>query len=555
MKLTKPFALLGLIFLTFVSLNAQDAALSQRMKNHVVYLADDKLEGREAGTEGERLAADYLSKQFAEMGLKPAGTGGNYTQPFEFLKGRVMGMGTFCKVDGESWKMPENWAPTIYSGSGDGNWKIASVGFGIVSPEQKHDDYAAAGDVAGKALVMELGSPDGVHPHSKFKGQSDINTKLKLAMDKGAAAVIFVNNDPNLSNPETDLTKKATPYAIPVLFFPGKKSEDLNGKSLSLNLTLTEEMGNGMNVAALLDNGAKKTVVIGGHFDHLGWGESSSLHRGESAIHNGADDNASGTAMVLEIARTLKQTPEQGVNYLFLCFSGEEKGLLGSNYWVKNPTLPLADILCMINFDMVGRLNATEQTIAISGTGTSPFWEEQLGKIKAGNLKQKTSGSGVGPSDHTSFYLQNIPVLHFFTGTHEDYHKPSDDEEKVNYDGMVRVHAFVMDLIGRIENEGEMTFTKTQDAESGKAPKFSVTLGVVPDYMYSGEGMKIDGVSDGKPAQKAGLQGGDVIIQLGEIKIIDMRSYMTALSQFEKGQKTTVIFLREGKKVKKKILF
>lgn len=300
----------------------------------------------------------------------------------------------------------------------------------------------------------------------------------------------------------------------------------------------------GRNVIAFLDNKAENTVIIGAHYDHLGMGEVGSLHRGEKAIHNGADDNASGVAVMLHLATVLqaKSAPKNN-NYLFIAFSGEEEGLLGSNYFTKNPTIDLSNANYMLNMDMVGRLNE-ENVLAVYGTGTSPNWTLTLDKNTEG-LKITKNESGIGPSDHTSFYLMDIPVLHFFTGQHEDYHKPTDVVEKINVVGMELIAKYIYNIISAVDSAGKLEFTKTKN-ESDMVPEFKVTLGVVPDYLFDGEGMRIDGISEDKPAQKAGLQRGDIVKQIGELEIVDMMSYMKALSKFEKGQTVIIKIERDG---------
>ncbi|MGB5371779.1 MAG: M28 family peptidase [Flavobacteriaceae bacterium] len=298
----------------------------------------------------------------------------------------------------------------------------------------------------------------------------------------------------------------------------------------------------GTNVIGYLDNQAANTIVIGAHYDHLGMGGEGSLYREGKAIHNGADDNASGVGLLLHLADTL-QGIDKGNNYLFIAFSGEEMGLLGSNYFVKNPTIDLNKVDYMLNMDMVGRLRE-DQTLAISGTGTSPIWAQVLNAANPG-FKLVLDDSGVGPSDHTTFYLQDIPVLHFFTGQHEDYHKPSDDSGKLNYGGMQKIGSYIVAVIGELDDDPKLTFKKTKN-ESEEVPRFKVALGVVPDYLFDGKGMRIDGISEGKAAQKAGLQKGDIVIQLGDSAVVDMMSYMRALSTFEEGNSTNVIVDRQG---------
>lgn len=310
---------------------------------------------------------------------------------------------------------------------------------------------------------------------------------------------------------------------------------------------------NGKNVIGFLDNKAKQTVVIGAHFDHLGYGKEGSLYTGAPAIHNGADDNASGVAMMIYLAETLKKSKLKNNNYLFIAFSGEEKGLWGSNYFVNHPTLQLADMNYMINMDMVGRLNP-ERQLAVNGTGTSPAFEEVLTAANKSGLKLKLSASGVGPSDHTSFYLQNMPVLAFFTGQHEDYHKPSDDIHLLNFSGMRDVSAYVYRIIEGLDGKGKITFTKTKD-ESNDAPRFTVSLGVIPDYLYDGKGMRIDGVREGKPAHKADLLKGDIVLKMNDIEVADMMSYMKALATFKQGDTANLLIKRGDQEMVKQVKF
>lgn len=308
----------------------------------------------------------------------------------------------------------------------------------------------------------------------------------------------------------------------------------------------------GTNVVGFIDNQAENTVIIGAHYDHLGYGAEGSLYRGDTKqIHNGADDNASGVGVLLDLAKKLKDT-NKGNNYLFITFSGEEMGLLGSNYYAKNPTVSNDKANYMINMDMVGRLKA-DSTLAVYGVGTSPIFKQTL-KAHNDKFKLVQNESGVGPSDHTSFYNVDVPVLHFFTGQHEDYHKPSDDFDKLNYDGMSTISNYIFEVITDLNDNGKLAFRKTKN-ESEETPRFKVGLGVIPDYLYDGEGMRIDGISEDKPAQKAGLEKGDIVIKMGDSSVTDMMSYMKVLSTFKEGDKTTVVVDRNGKMVEKEIQF
>ena len=308
----------------------------------------------------------------------------------------------------------------------------------------------------------------------------------------------------------------------------------------------------GTNVLGFIDNKAQNTVIIGAHYDHLGYGAEGSLFRGKKKeIHNGADDNASGVAVLLNLAQKLKAKNTNN-NYLFITFSGEEMGLLGSNYYTKNPTIDNKKANYMINMDMVGRLKA-DSTLAVYGVGTSPIFKQTL-QAHNNRFKLVQKESGVGPSDHTSFYNSDIPVLHFFTGQHEDYHKPSDDTERLHFNGMQIISNYIFEIITDLDNNGKLPFRKTKN-ESEEVPRFKVGLGVIPDYLFDGKGMRIDGISEDKPAQKAGLQKGDIVVKLGDSTVFDMMSYMKVLATFKAGDKTNVTVDRQGKMVDAVIQF
>lgn len=305
----------------------------------------------------------------------------------------------------------------------------------------------------------------------------------------------------------------------------------------------------GKNVLAFLDNGAKQTIVIGAHYDHLGWGNhGNSLDANpKNKIHNGADDNASGVAGVLDIARYLTQNNiQEHYNYMFICFSAEESGLLGSKYFTHHPTLNIADLNFMLNMDMIGRLNDSTKLLLVYGTGTAPELNQLVFTLNR-DFRIKTDSSGIGPSDHTSFYLKNVPVLHFFTGQHSDYHKPSDDVEKINFEGEQIVLEYILSLLDTIDHLPRLQFLTTRNAEQTKS-SFKVTLGIMPDYAFEGKGLRVDGVTEGKAASKAGLKQGDIIIKLGNYSISEIQEYMKALSHFSKGETTTIEIVR-GKEV------
>lgn len=307
----------------------------------------------------------------------------------------------------------------------------------------------------------------------------------------------------------------------------------------------------GSNVVGFLDNQAEFTLVIGAHYDHLGHGESGSpLEKTgkKIVIFNGADDNASGVAGVIELARYFStNSTKENHNLLFICFSGEEDGLIGSKYYANNPTIDIASINAMLNMDMIGRLSDSSRALMVYGVGTHPGFTELLNQHNK-NFKLVLDSSGSGPSDHASFYRKNLPVLHFFTGQHSDYHKSTDDADKCNYSGSAEVLNYLAKLAEEIPGNSKLSFTPTAQKETNRGG-FKVTMGIMPDYTFDGKGLRIDGVTEGKPAQKAGLKQNDVIILLGENPIQNIRDYMGCLSKYNKGDKVPVKIIRENKEV------
>jgi hypothetical protein len=312
----------------------------------------------------------------------------------------------------------------------------------------------------------------------------------------------------------------------------------------------------GRNVVARLDRGAERTIVVGAHYDHLGYGGVGSRAPGDSLIHNGADDNASGVAALLEIARQLQASDARSHNVLFVAFSGEELGLYGSKHFVEAMPVPAEQVSYMINLDMVGRLGP-ERRLVVSGTGTSPAWSAALdAAAEATTLTLATDPSGLGASDHSSFYLEDIPAVHLFTGAHDDYHTPADDSHRIDYEGLHDVATFAVRLVEELDDDGSFPFTETDNERSGRQMAFEVSLGIMPDYVFEGEGMRIDAVTDDDgPAGRAGLQEGDVIVRLGGTDIDDIYAYMDALGQLEPGDTATVTVQRGDETIERDIRF
>jgi len=532
-----------------------DSVVIARMQADVQYLSGDSLEGREAGTPGERLAAEYIAAEFARLGLKPKGNMGSYLQAFTFQAPPVSGPGNHLQIGRSTLKTEGDFYPISLSGSGVARGTILKVEHGISAPELEHDDYARL-DATNKIVAMLIGSPDGIHPHSKFLAYHELKGRIEEAVKRGAVGVVLYNKDENTEAPSAELRAKVQPLTVPVVFLTNADHHDLliDGNPCVITADIKREERTAYNVVGLLDNGVGRSSIVGAHYDHLGWGDEGSLHRGEPAIHHGADDNASGTAVLMQLARDFRAMENTASSdHLFIAFSGEEKGLYGSNYWTKNSTYPLDSINYMINLDMVGMLDSLG-SIGINGVGTSPSWSI-VDSVQAGTLSIRSTLGGIGASDHTSFYLQDIPAIHFFTGTHENYHRPSDTWEKLNYPGMLRVTRYIEDLMQHLDARGELAFTKTDEENATATPRFKVTLGVVPDYMYSGTGMRTDGITEGKPAAAAGLRKGDVVLGMGSVEVTDMMAYMKALGQFNKGDTAPVKILRDGKEVMVDVTF
>jgi len=541
---------------TIKQVSLTDDALKANLKRHISTLASDEYQGRETGTKGEELAMNYVISLFKEAGLKPKGEKG-FVQEFPFTEGANIGKGTQLYINAKSFKLNEDFYPLQYSGNGIFIGYIVKVGYGIYAPQLNRDDYSGKMNIAKKIVVIESSSPDGNDPHGKY-GDYDLGQRVSYAVSRGATAVIFINSDTTAEDPKADFMHKYTSSTVPVIFAKGEAARMLKNDVITncvVGATIEKIEKKGHNVIGYVNNKAATTVVIGAHYDHLGMGGESSLYRGQPAIHHGADDNASGTAALIEVARYLRGKKNQSNNYLFIAFSGEEKGLLGSNYFVKHPTVDIKQVNYMINMDMVGRIKPDEPALIINGEGTSPLWKAVIDTAGMNGLRIKTSQSGIGPSDQTSFYLDSIPVLFFFSGTHSDYHKPSDVESNINYDGEVKIIHTVEQIVDNLNNKGKLPFIKTKDDSNSDTPRFKVTLGIVPDYAFEGEGLRIDGVSDGKPASKAGLQRGDIVIQLGPNKITDMTAYMKALGKFSKGETTKVKVKRGAEVIEKDVTF
>lgn len=535
-----------------------DSSLINYLKQHIYYLSSDKLNGRNTGSKGEKLSYQYLIGQYKKLGLVPKGEKG-YLQPFDFTYGKKVSGKNQLSINGMPLILNEDFYPINASANGSVKGKIVDVGFGIVAPSIGYDSYQHLADLKGSIYLIECSTPEGDSPHSKYGPFADLKTRIENAKNKGAIAVIFTNSLSNAEDLQANLDINSPTADLPVIFVKTASLKrvwrtEFNVATLATHLdklTLT-----GHNVAAFIDNGATSTVVIGAHYDHLGYGEyGNSLYRGDPAIHNGADDNASGTAGVLELARYFQNNGvKEKNNFLFMNFSGEELGLVGSKYWVQHATLDTSKINFMVNMDMIGRYNG-EKGMEISGLSTSPDAFNFIRTINFDDLKFKLGESGTGPTDHTSFYYANIPVLNFFTGTHEDYHKPSDDADKINYTAEASIVQLIASIINQLDDNAILPFSKTKETDNSDIPQFKVRLGIIPDYLYDGTGLRVDGVDEGKTASLAGIKKGDIILSIGDYLIADIMVYMKALASFQKGDTTTIIVKRGDMNVELKATF
>lgn len=524
-------------------LKKADKAIINELKASVTYLASDELEGRRTGTAGEKLAYSYLASQLERNGIQAKGENG-YLQTFEVNEGKQIMPETSLSIDGEKLEVEKDFFPFIYSPNGVVN--------AYASPAIKESDAPWFLD------INDLLKKNEDNPH--FDLADAIRTQAINTKRKGATALIVYNTGEKETELKFEGKSKVAAVEIPVIFITNDAAkkyllESTTDHKIDMKILIGDKKRSGTNVIGYLDNGAANTIVLGAHFDHLGYGEDhNSLWTGKPEIHNGADDNASGTATVLELSKLLKKSKLTNNNYLFLFFSGEELGLFGSKYFTEHPTIDLSKVNYMINLDMVGRLNEETKAITIGGFGTSPSWSNLLPE-KTNALSIKFDSSGIGPSDHTSFYLKEIPVLFFFTGTHSDYHKPGDDVEKINFVGQYRILQYIMDVLSKTNRGEKLAFLKTKEPQMGSGVRFTVSLGVMPDYTFSGSGVHIDGVIDGRIADKVGIKTGDVIIKIGDFGLTDVNEYMTALSKFKKGDSTIVTVKRGTEELVFNIVF
>ncbi|KAF0152761.1 MAG: peptidase M28 [Ignavibacteria bacterium] len=587
----KRISILLLIAVSFIW--AQDKSsnpeiTADEIKAHINYLASDAMKGRFTGSPEERLAGNYIQAQFESYGLKPA-FNGKWFQEFPFIEKVELTKNNSLNfsVEGKrkSLTLKKDFTTIGFSGKSKVSGEIFFVGYGISASKLNYDDYDGI-DVTGKIVLLMRNHPEHDSSRSEFERFSTLRNKASNAKDKGAAGLIIVNgwlpkNDDILPEPRYDgapgmkdfpvlqvsrsvvdeiLKKQGVSFAdVQKQIDDSKKPKSFLLKNANVQLVseAVEVQKIARNVGGVLEgnNPALKNeyIVIGGHYDHLGIDhlKEASMYKGaDKQIHNGADDNASGTTGVMETAEkfaSIKNELKRSI--IFLAFSGEELGILGSTYYTNNPSVEIGNITAMINLDMVGRLNE-ENNLTIIGTGTSSRWKEILNEKNSYGFKLAMSDGGSGGSDHQAFSNKSIPVLFFFSGTHSDYHKPSDDIDKINFAGQEKILKYVFDVANVIQKaEKRLDYVKVQEAAQRPTGRARVTVGSVPEFGYSGNGYKLSGTTEGSPAAKAGMKAGDIIIKFGTKEVGNIYDFMYAVQDYKAGDKVNVVALRDGKEM------
>jgi aminopeptidase YwaD len=589
--------LLSLFLCTSVAAFGQTptAAITvEELKAHVKYLASDELEGRGSGTEGNRKAAAYIAERMKQYGLKPAGDNGTYFQTFEFTASVKLGNTNKCVLEGSGvagskaeLEVDTDFRPLGFTTNASVAGPIIFIGYGISAPDNKYDEYKDL-DVNGKIVIALRFGPDGDDMHSDLNKFTSLRNKARTAREKGAVGLVVISGP--VDDPDDNLIKLSYDQSFASSGIPAitmkrsvvekliaaggkdlktvqeeiKKSRQpqnvqINNVTMSLTAEVEHVKATSANVVGYLEGNdpqlKNEAIVIGAHFDHLGFGGpgSGSLAPDAHEIHNGADDNGSGSAALLELEQAFgaeHQSLKRSI--IFTAFTGEELGTLGSSYYVNHPFFPLDKTVAMVNMDMVGRLEG--KSLTVYGTGTSPRWNDLAATYnKDSSFTLKLIPDGIGPSDHSQFYGKDIPVLFFFTGTHNDYHKPSDDWDKINYEGEEKVTRYIYNIVKELDGDSvRPAFTRTVSTTAsggGDSRGFNVTLGIVPDYGEGKDGMKIGSTRAGGPAEKAGLKAGDLIVMMAGKKVLNIYDYMGILGELKAGQEIDVEVMREGKSV------
>ena len=550
------------------------------LKENIEFLASDELEGRKSGEEGDLKAADYIRLKFKKAGLELLYDKG--FQDFTLVTSAEVGEGNNLTVNETSFEVEKHFLPYAFSANTTVSADVVFAGFGLeVNRDSlQWNDYKDL-DVTDKWVMVLQGDPDLENPQSPYIEFSSERSKALLASDKKAAGLILVAG--KKFNEKDELTslifdKNAARYNIPVIQVTREvadvilgnvsieeleteidslkltKSVEANVK-VSVTINVTQKETGSRNVVALLPGTDKvlknEYIVVGAHYDHLGMGGPGSGSRAVDtlAVHNGADDNASGVAVVIQLAEKLASEKNNKRSIIFVAFGAEEMGLVGSKAFTNQPPVETEEMVAMMNFDMVGRLDSESNGLSIGGTQTALETEELLTDLNT-DFELAFSPEGVGPSDHASFYLQNIPVFFISTGAHSDYHTPNDDANLINYEGAKKVADYSYNVISEVANrETSLTFQEAGPKfQRSRGGRLKVTFGVMPDFAgLEKRGLRIDAVTKGKPAFKAGMKKGDIITAIDGKKVGGIHDYMSRLQTLEAGQTVSVDIIRDEK--------
>ncbi len=556
------------------------------LQKQIGFLASDSLKGRKPGTAEDVVASAYIRDCFSKAGLKLLFENG--FQKFEIVSDVKAGEHNSISFDGNEAKQNVDFTPLSFSASAKVAAPVvfAGYGFDLDLDSLKWDDYKNI-DVKGKWAIVLRGDPEPEKQNSAFIAYEQERGKVLTAKDKGSVGVLLVTPS-DIEKKDvlmhTQYDKSPSDAGIPVFSITRELADKLlasmnytiatletemkeNHKPVSLyleptvsaNADLVKTRVTAQNVAGIIEGSdpvlKDEYIIIGAHFDHLGMGGEGSGSRAQDtlAVHNGADDNASGTAGVIEMAQKLAANRSQlKRSVVFVAITGEEMGLLGSKEFVNKPPINLKKVNAMINMDMIGRLNTTTNTISVGGTGTSVEADSLLKMLEAKNRPFKTTHStdGYGPSDHASFYSENIPVFYFTTGAHDEYHTPADDADKINYTGEVAVLDMVYDLSQILANSPRLSFREAGSKQAARYGRnMKVTLGIVPDMVSNdNNGLRVDGVRKGGPAERSGIVKGDRVIAIEGQPVTNIYDYMARLGKLKPGQVATVEIIRDEKK-------
>jgi hypothetical protein len=572
----------------------------ERMRKDIFFLASDECEGRGVTTKGINLAADYIANEFKKAGLKPAGLDGTYFQPFTMSGGSKLEGANSLVLQGPQGQEVElqidkQFRPLGLSGAAKVSAPLIFVGYGATAGGIGYDDYKDM-DVAGKVVIVLRKTPRAENTAYSFDGNAKdthaaLTTKIANADLHKAAAIIFLNDfdygkdgDPLL--PFSYSARISNNSKLPAIHLRRAVVDDMLQSSLGTGLRDIEEQVdrelkphsvaltgwkvnievnvrrstiNVKNVIGVLEGtgpNARETIVLGAHYDHLGFGGAGSLARLRNpTIHHGADDNGSGTTALMELARRFGRMPRHDRRLVFIAFSGEESGLLGSAYYCRNPIFPLADTIGMVNMDMVGRLrpdkDSQKDKLIVYGTGTAKTFDKMIETLNESfDFKLQKIPSGYGPSDHASFYAKKIPVFFFFTGDHPDYHRPSDTADKINIPGMRKVTDLMEKLVVQLENLAERPeFVQVAMGGSRRGPGGGgPRLGIRPAYDDEKEGVLLEDVVGDGPASKGGLKAGDRIIEIAGKPVKNLEAYMSLMAGQQRGVPLDIGILRDGKR-------